>query len=68
MFSNTPAGATTSANLYALIETAKANAIELYQYLVHLFTELPQRDLEAGDPVDDLLPWNVDLRDPTRTN
>ena len=68
MFANTPAGATASANLYGLIETAKANAIEPYQYLVHLFTELPQRDLSTGDPVDDLLPWNVDRPDPTITN
>ncbi|PSQ90481.1 MAG: IS66 family transposase, partial [Proteobacteria bacterium SW_6_67_9] len=68
MFANTPAGATASANLYALIETAKANAIEPYQYLAHLFTELPQRDIEAGDPIDDLLPWNVDLPDPAKAN
>jgi len=64
---NTPAGARASANLYGLIETAKANAVEPYGYLAHLFTELPQRDLDAGDPVDDLLPWNVDLADPAQS-
>lgn len=64
LFANTPAGARASANLYGLIETAKANAVEPYGYLAHLFTELPQRDLDAGDPVDDLLPWNVELPDP----
>lgn len=64
LFANTPAGANASARLYGLIETAKANAIEPYGYLAHLFTELPQRNIEAGDPVDNLLPWNVDLPDP----
>ena len=56
LFANTPAGAHASASLYALIETAKANVIEPYRYLVHLSTELPQRNVEAGDPIDDLLP------------
>lgn len=30
-----------SANLYSLIETAKANWLESYPYLRHVFTELP---------------------------
>lgn len=45
-------------------ERVQANAIEPYRYLAHLFSELPQRNVEAGDPIDDLLPWNVDLPDP----
>lgn len=65
LFANTPAGATASARLYGLIETAKANGVEPYRYLAHLFSELPQRDLEAGDAVEDLLPWNVALPDPS---
>ena len=31
-----------SANLYSLIETAKANGLEPYAYLRNLFTELPK--------------------------
>jgi hypothetical protein len=68
LFANTPAGANASANLYGLIETAKANAVEPYQYLAHLFAERPQRNIESGDPIDDLLPWNVVLPDPTQTH
>lgn len=41
MFSVTPEGATASANLYSLIETAKANQIEPYEYLKKLFEKLP---------------------------
>ncbi len=38
LFSDTPAGATASANLYSLIETAKANGLEPHAYLTHLYT------------------------------
>ena len=33
-----------SANLYSLIETAKANGLEPYAYLRHVYTELPQAE------------------------
>jgi transposase len=57
LFSDTVAGAQASANLYSLIETAKANGIEPYRYLCKLFQTLP-----AAKSVDDyeaLLPWNI---------
>lgn len=41
LFSDTVAGAQASANLYGLIETAKANALEPFAYLHHVFTEIP---------------------------
>ena len=41
LFADTPAGATASARLYSLIETAKANGIKPDHYLNHLFKELP---------------------------
>jgi transposase len=55
LFSNSVAGVKASANLYSLIETAKANGVEPYQYLRYVFTELPKaatvEDIEA------VLPW-----------
>ena len=61
LFSDTSAGADSSARLYSLIETAKANGIEPYAYLAHVFAALPAAktlaDLEA------LLPWNIALAD-----
>ena len=55
LFSHTPKGAHASAALYSLIETAKANGLEPYAYLVEVFTRLPaaktEEDLQA------LLPW-----------
>ena len=57
LFSDTPDGAHASAKLYSIIETAKANGLEPYAYLRHIFEKLPQAttlvDIEA------LLPWNV---------
>ena len=57
LFSDTPAGAVASANLYSLVETAKANGVEPLAYLTHLYAELPHaRTLEDFEA---LLPWNV---------
>lgn len=44
LFANTPKGAKASANLYSLIETAKAHGIEPYAYLKLLLTKLPNAD------------------------
>lgn len=56
MFSDTVKGAVASANLYSLVETAKANGVEPHAYLTQVFKRLPYartvEDFEA------LLPWN----------
>lgn len=57
LFSDTVNGANASANLYTLIETAKANGIEPYHYLAHLFHELPKAETVVA--IEALLPWNV---------
>lgn len=67
LFADTVGGAEASANLYSLVETAKANGLEPFAYLRHVFAELPRAtalaDFEA------LLPWRLDrsrLQDPRR--
>ena len=57
LFSDTPAGAEASARLYSLIETAKANGLEPYAYLRHIFTELPKATTLAE--IEALLPWHI---------
>jgi transposase len=57
LFSDSVKGVTASANLYSLIETAKANGLEPYAYLREVFTRLP-----AAGTVEDfeaLLPFNI---------
>lgn len=56
LFSASVKGAKASANLYSLIETAKANGLEPYQYLRQVFTELPQA--QTVEHVEALLPWH----------
>ncbi|MES2824202.1 MAG: IS66 family transposase [Pseudomonadota bacterium] len=56
LFSASQNGATSSANLYSLIETAKANGLEPHAYLKKIFTELP--NVKTVDDVESLLPWN----------
>jgi hypothetical protein len=54
LFADTVAGARASANLYGLIETAKANAIEPSRYLAYLFEILPT--VTSAEQLDALLP------------
>ena len=57
LFSNSVKGAKASANLYSLIETAKAHGLEPYHYLRYVFTELPKA--KTLNEVEALLPGNV---------
>ena len=57
LFSQSMRGAQASANLYGLIETAKANGIDPMNYLMKVFTELPKAT--SVDDIAALLPANV---------
>jgi len=56
LFANTPKGAHASANLYSIIETAKAHDLSPQDYLTHIFKELPL--VKTIDDYEKLLPWN----------
>lgn len=56
LFSNSQRGATVSANLYSLIETAKANHCEPYRYLSWMLNRLPST---PPDRIEELMPWNM---------
>jgi len=59
LFADTVGGAKASANLYSLLETAKANGIEPYLYLKTMFTKLPHA--RSADDFAALLPWQITL-------
>ena len=76
LFANTPRGATTSALLYSIVETAKENGLIPFEYLVHLLTTLPTiidrssaKRKGASDPtgaidadkMEALMPWSQTL-------
>ena len=56
LFSDTPKGAKASALYYSLIETAKANGLEPYDYLRGILAKLPYAD--TVEKLEALLPWN----------
>jgi transposase len=58
LFSTSQSGAKASANLYSLIETAKANGLNEYDYLKWVFAKLPAA--KTVEHFEALLPWNID--------
>ena len=51
-----------SAILYSIVETAKANELNIYQYFKYLFTDIPKH-MDDTDLtfLDSLLPWSKQL-------
>lgn len=60
LFSDSVRGVKASANLYSLIETAKANGLEPYAYLRRVFAELPRA--ETVEDFEALLPGNINWK------
>ncbi|MET1256577.1 IS66 family transposase [Aliikangiella maris] len=54
LFANTTSGARASATLYSLIETARANGLIPFDYLMFLLSELPKQP----NDIEYLMPWN----------
>ena len=55
-------GAESSAIIYSIVETAKANRLKPYEYIVHLLTEISKHmDDKNQDFFKDLLPWSLEL-------
>ncbi|MES9814974.1 MAG: IS66 family transposase [Candidatus Thiodiazotropha sp.] len=59
LFADTSRGAHASATIYSLIETAKANGLEPYDYLHHVLRHIGGAD--TLEKIEALLPWNIDL-------
>ena len=52
-------GAQSSAVIYSLVETAKANNLKPYEYLEWLLTEIPEHQNDTStDYLENLLPWS----------
>ncbi len=56
LFANSTQGAKASANLYSLIETAKAHRLNPEQYLTHIYQQLPNTN--SVEDIEQLLPWH----------
>lgn len=58
LFANTAKGATASANIYSIVETAKANKLVVERYLVYLFDNLSKIDISDSESLENLMPWS----------
>ena len=58
LFSNTAKGATASACIYSIVETAKANNLVVERYLVYLFDNLSRIDIKDLESLENLMPWS----------
>ena len=60
-------GAHSSAIIYSMAETAKANSLKPYDYFVYLLEEIPKHmDQEDRTFLEDLLPWSEKLPEEIR--
>ena len=61
LFSDTQAGAETSAIIYTMVENAKANGVNVYQYLKLLLEKQPN-DRMPDEELERLAPWNPEVK------
>ena len=54
LFCKTPSGAKATATVFSLIETAKANGLDPFKYLVYIFEKLSQ---DEDYDLEQLMPW-----------
>ncbi|WP_162491219.1 transposase domain-containing protein, partial [Bacillus kwashiorkori] len=63
LFSVSEAGAKANAICLSIAETAKANGVDFYRYLVKLLKDLPNLDIHRNPDVINLyLPWSKMIR------
>lgn len=63
LFSGSPRGAAASAMVYSIIETAKANGLTPYKYLLYIFKNLPGVLFKQyPEFLEDFLPWSPEIQ------
>ena len=63
LFSDTVKGAKSSAIVYSLIETAKANGVEPYAYLALVLTDMQYMGKPfSNEELESLMPWSEEMK------
>ena len=62
LFSGSPKGAASSAAVYSIVETAKANGLNPHKYLQKLLEELPRMKEPTETNLELIMPWNDKIR------
>lgn len=64
LFADSPKGARASAAVYSLVETAKANGLNVYTYLEYLLLYMPDTDWRNHpEELDYLMPWSPEVQE-----
>ena len=61
LFADTQAGAAASAYVYSIVETAKANGVDIYNYLKYLLLNTPSENT-PDEELEKLCPWNPECK------
>ncbi len=63
LFSDTPNGARASANIYSIVETAKANRLDVFKYLELILMVFPNMKFKSNSDIfGEILPWNEKVK------
>lgn len=63
LFCDTPRGADASAIVYTLVEIAKANGLDPYDYLLRVLSFMPYKGKDpTPEELDLFMPWNHQLK------
>ena len=65
MFADTPNGANASSLVYSMVETAKANDVDIYLYLKYLLLKTPTAQT-SDEELEELCPWSPECRNALR--
>lgn len=63
LFSNTPKGANASAIIYSIIETAKANNLQIEKYLTYIMNYIANVKTKDKKSLETIMPWSTDIPD-----
>ncbi len=64
LFCKSNAGAVAAADAYSLVETAKANKLDVLKYLNYVFRTIPMADGHLTDDfLETLMPWNAKVQE-----
>ena len=61
LFCDSPDGAQASADVYTMVEMAKANGVNVYHYLTYLLEKRPD-DSMSDEEFEQLAPWNKEVK------
>ena len=64
LFADTPKGASASAAVYSIVETAKGNGLNVYTYLQYLLMYMPDTQWQSEpELLEGLMPWSPDVKE-----